>query len=247
MNTPKLTSGLGSAPASAAAIREATKAPPARTRLVTDAPTRMFHALMALSFTGAYLTAESEHWRHVHTALGYGLAGLLVLRVAYGWFGPRASSLALVFRKLGGLPTWLRGTADAVRRLGWRAVPWQQAQHLLMAAAIASLLVLVAPLVLTGLGSLNDWGDALGGEAWPELHEFFGNAMLLAALTHVGVIAALSLLRRQNQAQRMLNGRVRGAGPDLVQHNRRWLAVLLLLAYGAAIWALAQPGIGTLS
>ena len=32
-------------------------------RRVIDAPTRMFHWLFALTFIGAYVTAESEHWR----------------------------------------------------------------------------------------------------------------------------------------------------------------------------------------
>jgi hypothetical protein len=36
---------------------------PAASRLEIDAPTRMFHWLFALSFIGAYVTAESEHWR----------------------------------------------------------------------------------------------------------------------------------------------------------------------------------------
>ena len=47
----------------------------ARGRLVTDAPMRMFHWLFALSFVGAYFTAESEHWRLLHVTLGYAFAG----------------------------------------------------------------------------------------------------------------------------------------------------------------------------
>jgi hypothetical protein len=34
--------------------------------LVWDAPTRVFHWLMALSFCGAYLTTESERWRLIN-------------------------------------------------------------------------------------------------------------------------------------------------------------------------------------
>jgi len=45
-------------PASGTPLRAATT----RGRLVIDAPTRMFHWLFALGFTGAYLTADSEHW-----------------------------------------------------------------------------------------------------------------------------------------------------------------------------------------
>ncbi|MDP3835815.1 MAG: cytochrome b/b6 domain-containing protein, partial [Hydrogenophaga sp.] len=54
---------------------------PAPTRLVIDAPTRMFHWLFALSFVGAYRTADGERWRLLHVTLGYTLAGLLAFRV----------------------------------------------------------------------------------------------------------------------------------------------------------------------
>src|SRR5690349_2050321 len=56
----------------------------ARGRRVTDAPTRMFHWLFALSFAGGWLTAESEHWRALHVTLGYTMAGLLGFRLVYG-------------------------------------------------------------------------------------------------------------------------------------------------------------------
>ena len=59
------------------------------TRRVTDAPTRMFHWLFALSFAGAYATADGEHWRLLHVTLGYTMAGLLAFRVLYGLLGPR--------------------------------------------------------------------------------------------------------------------------------------------------------------
>src|SRR3990167_1995804 len=66
----------------------AAPAKPARRRVV-DAPTRVFHWLFALSFVGAYLTADGERWRLLHVTLGYTLAGLLAFRVLYGLFGPR--------------------------------------------------------------------------------------------------------------------------------------------------------------
>ena len=81
-NAPPAPSGSApSVPSSAATLRPAT-------RRVVDAATRMLHWLMALSFTGAYITADGERWRLVHVTLGYTLAGLLVARVLWGLFGP---------------------------------------------------------------------------------------------------------------------------------------------------------------
>lgn len=209
--------------------------PPTRRR-VTDAPTRMFHWLFALSFAGAYATADGEHWRLVHVTLGYTMAGLLAFRVLYGLLGPRTAGLGLLWRKFAAAPGWLRALPRASSPA---QVNWRQGQNLLTALAVLLLLGLVVPLTLTGYATYHDWGDWLGGDWIEELHEFFGNTLLAVALAHVGLIAAWSALRRKNQALPMLTGRVEGRGPDLVTHNRAWLAVLLLvavLAYGTWEW-----------
>lgn len=201
-------------------------------RLVIDAPTRMFHWLFALSFSGAYLTAESEHWRQLHVTLGYAFAGLLVFRLLYGILGPRQAGLGSLWRRLAGAPAWLRSLLQA---RSFSAVNWRQGQNLAMALAIMLMLVLVVPLVLTGYGTYNDWGDTLGGDWLEEAHEVVGNALLMIVLAHLTLITALSLLRRQNLALPMITGRVRGNGSNLVRHNRAWLAGLMLLAVMALV------------
>lgn len=213
---------------------------PAPRRLVTDAPTRMFHWLFALSFAGAYLTAESEHWRLLHVTLGYSFAGLLVFRLLYGLLGPRQAGLGLLWRKLGAAPAWLRSLRTGA------SVNWRQGQNLTMALAVVLMLALVLPLTLSGYATYNDWGDVLGGDWLEETHELFGNVFLIVVLAHLALIAGLSLLRRKNQAAPMLTGRVDGPGPNLVQHNRVWLAALLLiavLAYGAWEWQQSPNGL----
>jgi cytochrome b len=213
-------------------------------RRVVDAPTRMFHWLFALSFVGAYLTADGERWRALHVTLGYTLAGLLAFRVLYGLFGPRHARLGLMFRKLASAPTWLRSVADAARRGTFNGINWRQGQNLLMALAVVALLVLVVPLTLSGYGTYSEWGDFLGGDWLAQAHEFFGESVLAVVLAHVALIAALSVLRRKNQALPMMTGHMDGAGPDLVKRNHAWLAALLLLAVVAFVgWQWQQsPG-----
>ena len=212
-------------------------------RRVTDAPTRMFHWLFALSFLGAHLTADGERWRMLHVTLGYTLAGLLAFRVLYGFFGPRQAGLGLLWRKLGSAPAWLRSLRSAS---SLSAINWRQGQNLLMALAVVALLVLVLPLTLSGYATFNEWG-VFPGEDWlGELHEFFGEAMLFVVLAHLALIGGLSVLRRKNQAASMLTGRVDGPGPNLVPHNRGWLAVVLLLAvlaYGSWEWQQSPKGL----
>ncbi|MGA0612890.1 cytochrome b/b6 domain-containing protein [Caldimonas sp. KR1-144] len=211
-------------------------APPSRGRRVVDAPMRMFHWLLALSFAGAWLSAESEHWRAMHVTLGYTMAGLLGWRIAYGLVGPRQARLSVLLGKLGGAREWLRSLRqDGTPR-------WRPLQNLVMAGAVVALLALVGPLALSGYAVYADWG----GEWLEELHELFANALLAVVFAHLAAIVLLSLLRRRNQALPMLTGRVPEPGPDVVRANRRPLATALLaavLAFGAWQWHEAPGGL----
>lgn len=222
--------GQGAAPSASAPTRVAPR------RRVIDAPTRLFHWLFALSFLGAYVTADGERWRALHVTLGYTMAGLLAFRVLYGLFGPRSARLGVLWRKLSGAPAWLRATASSLRQGQWQAINGRQGQNLLMAAGVMALLVLALPLTLSGYGAWQEWGEALFGDALAELHEGLGEAYLAVVLAHLGLIAGISLLRRKNQALPMLTGRVEGPGPDLVQRNHAGLAALLLVAV-LGFWA----------
>lgn len=199
-----------------------------RGRLTIDAPMRAFHWLFALSFTGAWITAESERWRGVHETLGYAFGGLLAFRLVYGLIGPRQARLALLWRRASGWGARL----DATR-----------AGTLAMASAMLLLLAVAAPLVLSGYAGESDW---LGlSDQLEELHEFFANTALTLVLAHLGLIALLSLLRRKNLAAPMLTGRTPGPGADVVKANRRWLALLVLVScLGFVGWQLQQVDAG---
>lgn len=213
-------------------LASATQTPaPAATRRVVDAPTRMLHWLMALSFLGAYLTADGERWRLVHVTLGYTLAGLVATRVLWGLWGPRQVRLSALWRRLQGLPAWTR-TLVAARRPQALQASWRTGQSLWMALAVALILALVAPLTLSGYAVWDEWG----GEWLEEAHEFFGNALLFVALAHVGLIALLSVLRRKNQALPMLTGRMPGTGSDVAKKNHGLLATVVLAGV-LAFWA----------
>lgn len=82
---------------------------------------------MALSFTGAYITADGERWRLVHVTLGYTLAGLLVARVLWGCSAPRQVRLSVLWRKLQGLPAWLQSLV-AVRSPSALQAAWRPAK-----------------------------------------------------------------------------------------------------------------------
>ena len=68
--------------------------------LVWDLPVRAFHWLLAITFAGAFLTAESERYRDVHVALGYTMLGLLAFRLIWALVGSRRAS------RSGRAPCW---------------------------------------------------------------------------------------------------------------------------------------------
>lgn len=223
----------------------ATSAKPARRRVV-DAPTRVFHWLFALSFLGAYLTADGERFRLLHITLGYTMAGLLAFRVLYGLLGPRQAALSMLWRKLGGLWPWAQSLKAAAQADASPAVNWRQGQNLFMALAIVALLVLVLPLTLSGYATYHEWGDFLGGDWIADVHEFFGNTVLAVVLAHIAAIVGLSVLRRKNLAAQMVSGRADGPGPDLAKRNHGWLAAVLLvavLAYWSWEWQQSPKGL----
>lgn len=205
-------------------------------RRTVDAFTRTLHALLALSFSGAYITAESEMFRLVHVTLGYTLGGLLMARLVWGLVGPRHARLSALVGKWRGVGVWL---------MAWRAASFKspgnwlpllrQGQNLILPVSVAVLLLAIAPLVGSGYVVYEEWmGDSVG-DLMEEVHEFMGNLMLMAVLVHVAGVVLLSVLRRRNLAMPMVTGCVPGKGPDVIGRNHRPLAALLLLAV-LAFW-----------
>ena len=169
--------------------------------------------------------------------LGYSLAGLMAWRLVYGLLGPRQVRWSVLWGKLRLAPLWWQALLGLWKGLGHGGAPsasmawgtwWRQGQNLALAASIAALLGVVLPLTFSGYASFNEWG----GEWLGELHESMGEFTWFLAWAHVGLVLAISLLRR---------GRLEGRGPDLAKHNHRWLAALMVLSVlGYWIWEALQ-------
>lgn len=193
--------------------------------LVWDAPVRVFHWLMVLSFAGAYLTAESERWRLVHVSLGYTLGGLVAFRVLWGLLGTRHARFA----------SFVRGPAAVMRYLTSiaRGRPAHHVGHNPAGAvAIVSLLLLSAATVATGWANYNE----LGGDWLEELHEATATSMLALVGVHVAGVVLASWLHRENLVRAMLTGRKDGAPGQGIRWSWRPLAGLLLAAVLAFWW-----------
>jgi cytochrome b len=90
---------------------------------VWDAPVRVFHWLLVLSFAGAYLSAEREHWRLLHITLGYSMGGLVAFRLLWGLIGSRYARFASFVRGPAAVLAYLRGLWQGrLQRVGRRMV-----------------------------------------------------------------------------------------------------------------------------
>jgi cytochrome b len=192
--------------------------------LVWDIPTRLFHWLLAASFAGAFLTAESERYRDVHVALGYLLLALIGFRIVWGLVGTRyARFRSFAFRPsqvLSYLMSLLRGSPQ--HYVGHNpAGSW----------VIFGLLLLGLLTGITGYATYNE----LGGEAFEELHEAVASAMLALVALHIGGVMVSSLLHRENLVGSMLSGYKVGEAAQGIR-NARWLTGTLLVAGAMALW-----------
>lgn len=169
---------------------------------VWDLPVRLFHWLFAASFTGAWITAESERWRDLHVAFGYGLGALLAFRLIWGFIGGRYAR----FR------SFAYGPRRVVRYL--RSLAGGTPEHYIGhnpagSVVIYALLLLGFAATATGLAAYND----VGGHFVEEAHEAVAGLMLGLAGIHVAGVLVASVLHRENLVRSMITGRKTLAQP----------------------------------
>jgi len=203
--------------------------------LVWDAPVRVFHWLVVLSFAGAYLTAESERWRLVHVSLGYTLGGLVAFRLVWGLLGTRHARFS----------SFVRGPAAVMRYLS-SMVRGQPEHHVghnpAGAVAIVLLLLLSVATVVSGWANYND----LGGHWLEELHEVMANFMLIVVGGHVAGVVVSSRLHHENLVRAMVTGRKTGALRQGIRWSwwpLAWLLLVVVLGFWWLQWQ-GAPGSG---
>lgn len=183
---------------------------------MVDAFTRVLHALMASTFGLAYITSEMDGLRLVHVTLGYTLGLVFAVRVFWGLVGPRRVHLRVLIEKL-------RGLSDFAQNL--QRYDWRSALHMVLAVTVVALLALVLPVIASGYMTY----FKLQGQWTEEVHEVFGNMMLLVVSCHVAAVVLLSLGNSERQIRSMLTGYVEDKGPNLVTNNLMAVATAFLL------------------
>ena len=193
--------------------------------LVWDIPTRVFHWLLAGSFAGAFLTAESETWRDLHVLLGYTVVGLIGFRLLWGLIGTRYAR----FRSFAFRPTQVLAYLKSL--LG-RSPQHYVGHNPAGSWVIYGLLVLG---LITGVSGYLTYNE-IGGDWLEELHEGAANSMLALVGVHIAGVLVSSLLHRENLVRSMITGYKTGE-PGQGLRRAHWLVGAGLLAGAVAFWS----------
>jgi cytochrome b len=192
--------------------------------LVWDAPVRVFHWLMVVSFAGAWLTAESERWRLLHVTLGYTMVGLVAFRFVWGLMGTRYACFSSFVRAPAAVARYL---TSLVKGCPERYVGHNPAG----AIAILAMLLVTLAIGITGWAAYNSGG----GEWVGQLHEGVANTMLALVVVHIAAVLVSSLLHRENLVRPMISGYKPGT-PDEGIRTARWGFAALVIAAVFAWW-----------
>lgn len=202
--------------------------------LVWDVPTRIFHWTLALSFAGAFLTAETERYRDLHISLGYLMLGLVGFRLLWGFVGSRyARFSSFTFRP-----------AEVVEYL--RSLLKRESRHYLghnPAGAMAIFLLLGLTLLAGVSGVLLHF--EIGGEVFEEVHEVFANGMLVVVLVHIAGVIVSSLLHRENLVRSMVTGYKSGEPSEGITRPFVWLGVIMTTVVAAFLTFYQPSGQGS--
>ena len=179
---------------------EAGSARPLVTVKVWDLFVRGFHWSLVALFIVAFATGDEVE--RIHVAAGYAIAGLIVLRVAWGVLGPRYARFSAFVRTPREVFAYLRDAAllKAPRYLGHNP------------AGGAMILALLAMLTGTCITGYMMTTDAFWGAKWLEqVHAVLANLTVALIVLHVLGVLIASFEHRENLVKAMITGRKRAS------------------------------------
>jgi cytochrome b len=168
---------------------------------VWDPIVRLFHWSLALSFTIAWLSANSSN-DLLHSWAGYAAGALVLARIAWGVVGAPYARFSQFVRSPPRVLAYLKAIAQSTEQ---RYVGHNPAGG---AMVIALLLAITAT-------SVSGWAlttDVLWGVTWMQrLHDALAHGLLLMVCAHLAGVILASFRHRENLIAAMINGRKRPA------------------------------------
>jgi len=214
-----------------------------RGALIWDLPTRLFHWLLVLCITGAFVSQWFyEHipfW--VHRACGMAALVLVAFRVCWGFWGTRYARFE----------DFLRGPLSVysyLKSLGRHPAPQVVGHTPSGAWMIVVLLGLVGAQAVLGLysndemdsaGQLAGWISHATSNGFTRWHHRIGTVLLVAVGLHIAAVLFYKFVLKEDLIRPMWTGRRLGVPlSEAIRTHRGVRAVCLLLICGGALAAL---------
>ena len=200
---------------------------------IWDLPTRLFHWLLAGLIVFAWWSAETDHlaW---HKMAGSCVAGLLVFRLWWGFFGGSTARFAGFMRGPKTVLAYLSGKTDKTG-IGHNPIG---------ALSVVALLLTTLVIVVAGLfavdtdglesGPLSAWVDYDGGRLASKIHGYAFEALEILIGLHILAILFYTVIKRRPLVPAMIHGKALGAGDDTPLKPGGLLALLIGLVLGGA-------------
>ena len=186
--------------------------------LIWDAPTRVFHWLLVLSFFTCYLTGEDDRWALLHVTGGFTAGLLIVFRLIWGFTGSRHARFSSFAKAPGEVLTYLKqiSRGKAAHFAGHNPLGF-----------VSILLLLFLGTIVTSSGILVY--EDISIPYLEEVHEWSSNLMLAVVGVHVTGVGVSSYLHQENLVKAMITGRKSGFEKEAIQQPHRWMAAMLVI------------------
>ena len=214
---------------------------------VWDWPVRLFHWVLVVLLTAAWVTAEAGiEYMHWHMRCGYAVLVLLVFRVLWGAVGSATARFGRFVRGPRAVWTYAKSwfSRHPQHYLGHNPLGGWMVLMLLLLVAVQAGTGLFANDDIFNEGPLAGLVSAAASGLLTAVHKFNFNLLLGAVGLHVAAVL-LYLSRGDNLLKAMFTGRKPAAdyqdraGPTAPG----WLAALCLAVAAIAVWALVElPG-----
>jgi cytochrome b len=185
--------------------------------LVWDFPVRVFHGLLAVSFAGAWLTAEGKELQMIHYAFGYSACALVLLRIFWGIVGTRYARFSQFIKGPSETMHHIKSilSGNMISELGHNPVG---------ALVMISLMILILLIGLTGYWTIKGYlGEYMSGA-----HEAISEIALGFVVIHIAGAIIMSYLQKENLVKSMITGKKAGL-PDQAIQSSQYIAGLILI------------------
>ena len=182
---------------------------------VWDYPVRIFHWLFVICFFGAFITSESERFTLLHLSFGYVGVMLIILRILWGFVGTRYarfSSLNINFQSI-------RAHILEFSKIDTKH---SKGHNPLGATVMIGLVLLFFLTAASGYYTYNN------NDIAEEVHEFFGNFMMLIVSIHILAAIIMSIYERQNLIISMINGKKYGDPKEGIENEHILVGLVFL-------------------